>query len=124
MAGRDRKRPSTSQTAKARATRALERRLARLAAEHAAERERQARQLARVRRAADRRLAAMVAEIAALRHHEARAEALARLLAEREAALGAERARVAELEARLAAAGSAPRKETGGDGEDSRAPRG
>jgi arginine/lysine/ornithine decarboxylase len=124
MAGRDRKRPSASRTAKARMTRALERRLARLTAERAAERERQARQLARVRRAADRRLAAMVAEIAALRHHEARAEALARLLAEREAALDAERARVAELEAQLAAAGSAPRKENGGDGEDPRAPRG
>src|SRR5581483_4292615 len=106
MAGRGRKRTVAARTAKARTTRALER------------------QLARVRRAADRRLAAMVAEIAALRHHEARAEALARLLAEREAALAAERARVAELEARLATAGSAPRKENGGDGEDPRAPRG
>jgi arginine/lysine/ornithine decarboxylase len=125
MAGRGRKRTSTSQAARTRALRALERRLARLDAERAAERERQARQLARVRRAADRRLAAMVAEIAALRHHEARAEALERLLAEREAALDAERARVAELEALLAAAaGSATAREAGGDGQDSRSPRG
>jgi DNA repair exonuclease SbcCD ATPase subunit len=84
---------------------ALQRRLARLEAELAAERERQARRSAAVRRAADRRLASMVQEIAALRHHEARAEALTRLLAERDAQLADRASRLAELEGALARLG-------------------
>jgi hypothetical protein len=79
----------------------LRRRLARVLVARDAERQRHARQIAQLRRAHDRRLAGMLREIAQLRHHEARVEALTRLLAEREAALAAEVARAAALEARL-----------------------
>jgi hypothetical protein len=61
--------------------RALERRVRRLEAALARERERHVGRLERVRREANRRLAVMMQEIATLRHHEARAEALERLLA-------------------------------------------
>jgi len=63
--------------------RRLERRLKRLAREHAAEIEQYERRIAATKRAADRRLAVMMRELAALRHHEARAETLARMLAAR-----------------------------------------
>lgn len=65
--------------------RRLERRLKRLAKEHAAEIEQYERRIAATKRAADRRLAVMMRELAALRHHEARAETLARMLAARDA---------------------------------------
>jgi hypothetical protein len=85
--------------------RALERRLARLKEQLAAERARHGRQLAACRRAADRRMAALVREIALLRHHEARAETLARLIAERDTALAAQADRLAQLESLLQAPG-------------------
>jgi hypothetical protein len=81
--------------------RTLERRLARLAVERAAEHKRHARQLAAARRAAERRLAALVREIATLRHHEARVQALERLVAERDTALAAQAERIAHLEGLL-----------------------
>jgi hypothetical protein len=83
------------------AARALTRRLARLTATVARERERSERRLAAAQRDTDRRLAAMMSEIASLRHHEARADALARVLAERDRALAAQEQRIAELEALL-----------------------
>jgi hypothetical protein len=91
----------TRSTGKRPTVRTLERRLARLTAALASERERHGRRLTAVRRGADRRLAAMVKEIAALRHHEARAEALARVLAERDMIVAAQAERIAALEALL-----------------------
>jgi uncharacterized protein YlxW (UPF0749 family) len=66
-----------------RLVRRLERRLRRLEATLAEEREQATRRVNAVRTAANRKLTAMMRELAALRHHEARAQALERLLAER-----------------------------------------
>ena len=105
MAGSDtkRRRPGARAQAgaSARTVRALERRLARLAVERAADQRRHVRQLAAAHRAAERRLAALVREIATLRHHQARVQALERLVAERDAALAAQTDRIAHLEGLL-----------------------
>jgi uncharacterized protein YlxW (UPF0749 family) len=73
-----------------RLVRRLERRVRRLEATLAEEREQTTRRVNAVRTAANRRLTAMMRELAGLRHHEARAQALERLLAERTAGGGAE----------------------------------
>jgi len=106
MAGAKRTRGRTSAKAGVKGTgRVLERRLAKLQEQLAAERARHGRQLAACRRAADRQMAALVKEIALLRHHEARAETLARLIGERDTALAAQADRLAQLESLLQAPG-------------------
>jgi len=66
-----------------RLVRRLERRVRRLEAMLAGEREQATRRVNAVRTAANRKLTAMMRELATLRHHEARAQALERLLSER-----------------------------------------